>query len=57
MSNPWENFQDPHGLVREALTALKPPSPAEDLRAMAQQAEDLAARLRRLADDVEALFA
>ena len=48
----WTNFPDPTGCLRAALAEFKPPTTKEELRLVAEQLEQLARRLRLLADEV-----
>ena len=47
----WTNFPDPTGCLREALAVVHPPTTAEELRLVADELEQLARRLRLIADE------
>ena len=49
----WKDFPDPTGCLRAALAEFKPPTTAEELRLVAEQLEQLARRLRLIADEVQ----
>ena len=51
-TSPWTNFPDPTGCLREALAGFKPPTTKEELRLVADELEQLARRLRLIADEV-----
>jgi hypothetical protein len=48
---PWKNFRDLTGVLPEVLTVLRPPTTAEELYLVADELEQLARRLRLIADE------
>ena len=48
----WEGFEDKTGCLRAALAGFKPPTTKEELCLVADELEQLARRLRLLADEV-----
>ena len=51
--SPWKNCNDLTGLLAEAVAVLRPPTTKEELRLVADELEQLARRLRLIADEAE----